>query len=136
MKLPAVGTPVKIKTRNPQWRNRGAYMFEVDEFIDYEGSVYPAQKWQVAEPVINITTNIPWMPFRVIPLSWIEDLQVSGASVKIDLPKASQTRVWTVTGSKGDVYTVTQQGSKIACTCPGFQFRRHCRHITEKETAQ
>lgn len=135
MKLPEPGTPVQIRTRNPQWANRGAYMFEVQEFIDYTGTVYPQQKWQATEPVINITTTIPWMPFRVIPLSWIEDLQVGGASVQIDLPKATETRVWTVEGSRGNTYTVTQQGSKMSCTCPGFQFRRHCRHIAEKETA-
>lgn len=134
MKLPAVGTPVQIKTRNPQWQNRDAYMFDVDEFVDYEGSVYPEQKWQTGQAIINITTNIPWMPFRVIPLSWIEDLRVGGARVDITLPTAAETRVWTVTGSKGDVYTVTRQGSKITCTCPGFQFRHHCRHATEKET--
>lgn len=111
-------------------------MFDVAEFIDYEGLVHPEQKWQTGQAVINITTNLPWMPFRVIPLAWIEDLQVDGASVQIDPPKANNKQVWTVTGSRGDVYTVTQQGAKITCTCPGFQFRHHCRHIAEKETVQ
>jgi len=134
MKLPEPGTPVQIRTRNPQWQNRGSYMFDVEEFIDYEGSVYPAQKWQDGEAVINVTTTIPWMPFRVIPLSWIEDLRVGGQTVAIDLPKQAETRTWTVAGSKGDVYTITERDAKRTCTCPGFQFRHHCRHITEKET--
>ena len=135
MKLPAVGTTVRVQIRNPQWANRHAWMFEVPEFITYTGAVYPEQKWQAADPVLNITTNIPWMPFRVIPLSWIQDLEVDGERVQIALPQAAETRVWTVEGSKGNIYTVTQQGAKMSCTCPGFQFRHHCRHITEKETA-
>jgi len=28
-------------------------------------------------------------------------------------------------------YTVTVDGEKASCTCPGFKYRRHCRHIKE-----
>lgn len=45
-----------------------------------------------------------------------------------DLPPQSPNTV-TVQGSGGRVYTVnTEQAS---CTCPGYQFRGHCRHIKE-----
>lgn len=38
-----------------------------------------------------------------------------------------------VQGSKGNVYTVTTfgNGSKT-CTCPGFQYRRFCKHTGAK----
>lgn len=36
-----------------------------------------------------------------------------------------------VTGSRGDVYTVTENQGRWACTCSGFQFRSACRHIDQ-----
>jgi len=38
---------------------------------------------------------------------------------------------WQVTGSKGDVYTVTRSMGAWACTCSGFKFRNQCRHIQQ-----
>ena len=35
-----------------------------------------------------------------------------------------------VKGSKGKTYTVTKQGDTWKCSCPGFQFRGKCKHIT------
>jgi hypothetical protein len=42
-------------------------------------------------------------------------------------------RSWTVAGSKGASYTVSEHLGKWACTCAGFGFRSQCRHITEKQ---
>jgi hypothetical protein len=38
-------------------------------------------------------------------------------------------RVWTVKGSKGDEYKVTESGGNFNCTCSGFRFRNQCRHV-------
>jgi len=40
-------------------------------------------------------------------------------------------KTWSVKGSKGNVYTVKLSEGTFSCTCPGFGFRRKCRHITE-----
>jgi len=34
-----------------------------------------------------------------------------------------------VIGSKGDVYVVKIDGDRASCTCPGFRFRRACKHV-------
>mgnify|MGYP004044735779 CR=1 FL=1 len=38
---------------------------------------------------------------------------------------------WNVKGSKGNIYTVKLSEGVYSCSCPGYGFRRKCRHITE-----
>ena len=38
-------------------------------------------------------------------------------------------RVIEVTGSKGDVYKVTELNGNYSCTCSGFRFRGDCKHV-------
>lgn len=47
-----------------------------------------------------------------------------------DPDEVPQGRVFTVPGSRGDLYTVNDVDGRWSCTCSGFQFRSQCRHIT------
>ena len=39
---------------------------------------------------------------------------------------------WEVEGSRGNVYTIRRQESgELSCTCPGFGWRRRCKHTAE-----
>jgi len=40
-------------------------------------------------------------------------------------------KTWSVKGSKGNLYSVKLSGGAYTCSCPGFGFRRKCRHIKE-----
>jgi hypothetical protein len=37
-------------------------------------------------------------------------------------------RSWTVKGSKGDEYRVSELNGNYSCTCSGFRFRGGCKH--------
>ena len=40
-------------------------------------------------------------------------------------------RAWTVKGSKGDEYRVSELNGNLSCTCSGFKFRSRCRHVEQ-----
>ena len=64
--------------------------------------------------------------FREVPNTWNytgEDDLPSGRTIKVE-------------GSKGAVYTVVEQRGKYTCTCSGFKFRGHCRHIDAAKEQQ
>ena len=44
--------------------------------------------------------------------------------------KDSNTR--RITGSKGQVYSLTRSNGTWTCTCPGYAFRGQCKHVTEQ----
>lgn len=58
-------------------------------------------------------------------------------SIRVDTdpqePSQPAGQIWQVNGSKGKIYTVNLYNGQWACTCPGFQFRRQCRHISEQQ---
>ena len=58
---------------------------------------------------------------------WIKDADGRKAAVKID----SDYKQWTVQGSKGNSYLVIRQKGQYNCTCPGYTYRKSCRHIVE-----
>jgi len=47
-----------------------------------------------------------------------------------EIPEASPPKHWTVEGSKGKVYVVKVSNEGAwSCTCPGYSFRRRCKHV-------
>jgi len=57
---------------------------------------------------------------------------VNSVQFKTELTELEpEGRVFTVTGSKGDQYTVSEVRDSWSCTCSGFRFRGECKHIKE-----
>jgi hypothetical protein len=68
---------------------------------------------------------------REIPLHRITDIKYAdGASPRREVAK-DDTKTWVVEGSRGSKYTVIHSKNIWTCTCPGFQFRKSCRHVLE-----
>jgi hypothetical protein len=95
----------------------------------YRGRVIASHRW-LTDREFCITGDDQW-PVRVIDISRVKNLRIiTGSSHTIQ----TQDRTWTVAGSRGNQYTVTRDRRGWTCTCPGFQFRKNCRHITDKAT--
>ncbi len=60
---------------------------------------------------------------KVIVLDYLDGRKASSQPVK------HHSQKWTLKGSKGSDYIVIKDQNSWNCTCPGFQFRRTCKHI-------
>jgi frataxin-like iron-binding protein CyaY len=72
-------------------------------------------------------------PMLVIDPESVKELRVgnqviANPEVEVQEPKLE---IWSVTGSKGNKYSVTKSGNFWTCDCVAFQMKRICRHIKE-----
>lgn len=125
MQVPTVGSKVVVRTRYSQGPNM---IPPQPDYHEYEGEVINSYKW-LTDRQFCLSGDNEW-PIRVINMDAVTDVQlVSGSFIKVN----TDNKVYTVDGSKGKKYTVTSNRSGWNCTCPGFQFRRQCKHISELE---
>jgi SWIM zinc finger len=116
---------MKIVVRNALYLKRDRYSFPIPEFNIYEGEQVPTYKWSVPG-TICLTTGDPRWPVREIHPDAIVSIDDAPTVSK---PKADAPKVYVVQGSKGSTYTVTSGPSGLSCDCPGFQFRKSCKHL-------
>lgn len=95
------------------------------------GVVEKATKFTPPNFVRIVTDFDSPVRIREIPLHRVtaidyEDGRAAGTEAVED-----DTQVWTVDGSRGSRYNVIRNRTTWTCTCPGFQFRKICRHIQE-----
>ena len=55
---------------------------------------------------------------------------------EIDLHNLAPAERWEVEGSKGGTYIVERLDGVLRCSCPGYGFRGHCRHVEGIEHEQ
>ncbi len=127
---PSVGQRLRVVTRH-----KNIYIWSTDEFQyhTYEGRVVPSNSWD-SPSSFKLHTGRPEHPDSIIELRMVHAMESLDGTDVGQQRESSASASWTVKGSKGQDYTVTQEGSKYTCTCPGFQFRRNCRHIGELVT--
>jgi len=120
-----IGKTVTIKVENIMWPSRHLYAAGVvkGEFNYYTGTIM-REKW-FAPDEIGITTGNPDFPFRRIRRERIVDVN----GTKFTPPPKVERTEFKVTGSKGNTYTVIKEGSRATCTCPGYSFRKICKHL-------
>ena len=117
---------MKVTVINPEYARKGVWMFEQPQFFEYEGNEVQVKHCTVDQ--LALTTGNPEWPIRIIQRGRI--VKIDGSPVA---PAQSATVTRVVKGSRGDEYTVTGANGKWNCTCPGFQFRRSCKHTSEAQ---
>jgi len=112
-----------VEVRNALSNNPAySHMPKIDVF---EGEIVATPKW-VDYPAIALSTGNKKFPFRIIAQEQIISINNSPFVAEKIQPTKKEILV---TGSKGDIYTVTVDGNYKTCTCHAFQFRRNCKHI-------
>lgn len=116
---------MRVQVRDYRWENRAAWFIEFPEFYFYEGTEVKPGKWENPAEVLCMTTGNPAFPVRSIRRKYI--VSIDGGTVQpVSVPSVRQV---TVPGSKpGSEYVVTVSNGKYECTCPGFGFRKTCKH--------
>ena len=90
-----------------------------------------------------LTTGVDGKRYAISGSTWIE---VPSDTTFDELPmymvvkkrEGSQKRgegSWHVKGSRGADYRVSLRQGQWSCTCPGFGWRRRCKHVEEKQAA-
>lgn len=123
MLVPTIGSVIKVKIKD----SFGPRM--IPPYPDnrvYEGKVVKSYPW-LSDRQFCMTGDDNW-PVRVININSVIDLNVISGSVK---KINTEIKSFEVMGSKGNKYIVTSNSKGWTCTCPGFQFRRQCKHIVE-----
>lgn len=99
------------------------------------GVVEPATKFTPPNFVRLVTDFDSPVRIREIPLHRVTDIKYADGTTAKKQSANDETRIWTVEGSKGSKYTVVSAKNIWSCTCPGFQFRKSCKHIQNLKDA-
>jgi hypothetical protein len=123
MQIPEVGSVVKVVTRYP---NSYYYSDAKYEFNTHQGRVVKADSWLQADEFVVDTGNSKY-PKSVIRVRNIHSISyISGGPRHV---RPNETRQFKITSkSSNKQYTVSVSGLRANCDCPGFQFRRNCKH--------
>ena len=99
------------------------------------GIVEKATKWTLPNTVRLITDFDSPVRVREVSLERITNIEYSDGRVADTQIAMTDTKTWIVQGSRGSKYSVVRSKNTWSCSCPGFQFRKSCKHIKECQDA-
>jgi hypothetical protein len=115
---------MRVVVRNEKYAKRHLWAYPQPETFTYEGEQVPTYKWS-APGTVCLTTGNPRWPVREIHPSNIISIDDSA----VEHPKqAPAERIIQIAGSKGSTYFLTVGAKGRSCSCPGFSFRKSCKH--------
>jgi len=126
---PLVGKQIRVVTRHPnQVVNRPGDTYD----NVYVGTVLSDTKWTLGSQFEMTGNEDSRVPLRRVALDNVVELEyLDGGKIGQQNASVLEEKVYEVKGSKGKVYTVIVKNGKATCTCPGFQFRRNCKHVKQ-----
>jgi hypothetical protein len=111
-----------IKYVNPLWDRRERYGFPISKYQIYTGTI-------VDEQFDHIKLNSGTF---VHHLRKSDIVSIDDQDVEYKIP-GNVKKI--VEGSKGNQYTVERINGMISCSCPGYKFRKDCKHMKEIDDA-
>lgn len=110
---------MRVTVRNPEFERQHLWFFTQPKYFEYEGDEVKL-KHVDSEQYLCLTTGQKDFPVRVI-----DRTKIIGS--KVTVPNKKETKV--IKGSKGQEYILTKTNNRWSCTCPGFEFRKDCKHV-------
>ena len=120
--VPSVGSRIRLKAKHPNHVVTRPGKFYTNE---YEGSVitYP---WLKHDEIALSVSGMKHTPIVSCAAAHVSIELLSGSFKR--LPVSDEIITKSVVGSKGDIYQVSNKSGQWTCTCPGFTFRKRCKH--------
>jgi hypothetical protein len=135
---------MKTQFQSPDPGCKVAITFELNSYVlGHEGPVATTVTGVVDSATrftppnfVRIVTDFD-SPVRIreISLDRITNITYADGTVPTKEAVKDEVRTWVVEGSRGSRYTVVRTKNLWTCSCPGYQFRKSCRHITELKNA-
>lgn len=101
---------------------------DVPNTLTFKGKVIPKGTADDVD-TFRMTSDDPMVEVRVIYANSIVSVNGVAFGGKAEV---KNERKLTVEGSKGKTYTITvSSDGKATCSCPGFGFRRTCKHLEQ-----
>lgn len=108
----------------------------------------PSQKFGIVVPNIRhddadsfrLRTENKIFPVSVINMKYVVGIKKeNGENLKpsVNIKPQNQFKTWQIKSDsrKGGHYTVALESGHYSCTCPGYQYRKFCRHINKVKEA-
>lgn len=110
---------MKVLQETTDWGNITSpnHVYFLNDSRDMMFAYVPKGATQVKQFKQPISFYTRGRQFREVPNSWGYE------------PGKAAGRTWTVSGSKGAEYTLTELNGQVTCSCPGHKFRGACRHV-------
>ncbi len=100
--------------------------------LDYQSEEYFGEVKDLPHLPVNqfaLSTGNVNFPIRVITVDQIKSIYIDGERCKFNIEVGTRT-VNVESSRPGAFYNVTVvDGKPTKCTCPGFGYRRDCRHL-------
>ena len=121
---------IKVKAGKPY---SGYISNTYNDFDLFEGTIVTNPKW-VAPDSICLSTSDAFFPMRVIKKSTIVSMD-ENAYIS-DYIEQAKPQTFMINGSKNNFYSVTSDRGVWSCSCPGYTFRKDCKHVHEAKKLQ
>jgi len=111
-------------------------MILVKELTIWKGSISPNHTYLLSDNMDKLFGYFKWndpKSFQMLTPQRFSTRYRKFVVLERNLKVAGEVsnKTHTVTGSRGDIYTIEETENGLSCSCDGFKYRGRCKHIME-----